>query len=62
MRAQITMISDSLGIGRISFTLYIYCTKFAQAKHKLQKYKAVLGDSHTNHFINLGGISDEEVK
>ena len=56
------MISDSLGIGRISFTLYIYCTKFAQAKHKLQKYKAVLGDSHTNHFINIGGISDEEVK
>ena len=62
MRAQITRLSYSLGSGRISFTLDIDGTRFAQANQISQKYKSIIGGIHTNHFITLGGISDREVK
>eukprot|EP00978_Attheya_sp_CCMP212_P019229 scaffold53623_cov55-Attheya_sp.AAC.3 len=62
MRALLLRLSDSLGSGRLAFTLAIDGTKVAQAKQISQKYNAIIGGSHPNHFITLHGLSDEEVK
>eukprot|EP00978_Attheya_sp_CCMP212_P021140 scaffold61385_cov31-Attheya_sp.AAC.1 len=62
MSAQLVRLSNSLGSGRLAFTLAIDGTRVAQAKQISQKYKAIIGGSHPNHFITLDSLSDEEVK
>ena len=52
----------ALSSGRLAFTLAIDGTKVAPAKQISQKYKAIIGGSHPNHFITLDGLSDKEVK
>ena len=59
MKSQLTRISDSLGSGKLEFTLDIDGTKLAQAKQIYQNYKAIIGGIRTNHFINLDGLSDD---
>ena len=62
MRALLVRLSDSLGGGRLAFSLAIDGTKVPQTKQISQKYKTIIGGSHPNHFITLDGLSDEEVK
>ena len=62
MRALLVRLSDSLGGRGLAFSLAIGGTKVPQAKQISQKYKAIIGGSHPNHFIALGGLSDEEVR
>eukprot|EP00978_Attheya_sp_CCMP212_P020410 scaffold58340_cov41-Attheya_sp.AAC.1 len=59
MSAQLVRLSNSLGSGRLAFTLAIDGTKVAQTKQISQKYKAIIGGSHPNHFITLDSLSDE---
>ena len=62
MRAQLTRISVSLGSVILVFVFAVDGAKVAQAKQIFQKYKFVIGDNHTNNFITIDGISDEEVR
>ncbi len=55
MRAPLLRLSDSLSLA-------IDGTKVPQAKQISQKYKAIIGGSHPNHFIALDGLSDEDIK
>ena len=62
IRAQLMRLSDSILSGRLAFTLAVYGNKVSQAKQISQKYKAIIGGIHPNHFINLDGLLDKEVK
>ena len=62
MRALLVRLSDSLGGGRLAFSLAIDGTKVPQAKQISQKHKAIIGGSHPNHFITLDGLSNEDIK
>ena len=60
MRALLVRLSDSLGGGRLAFSLAIDGTKVPQTKQISQKYKTIIGGSHPNHFITLDGLSEDE--
>ena len=55
-------IYDSLGSGGLTFTLGIDGNKVAQYNQISQKYKAIIGGSHPNHFITIDGLYEKEVK
>ena len=60
IRALLVRLSDSLGGGRLAFSLAIDGTKVPQTKQISQKYKTIIGGSHPNHFITLDGLSEDE--
>lgn len=62
MSYHLVSVTNEVVSGRLVFNLSIGGTKVAQAKQISQKYKAIIGVSHSNNLIILNGISYEEVK